>query len=450
MGIETSRHAVGGTGLLTGLVDWLEQTRQILKTEKPDVVVAIFVGNYFPPPLRDPSGAVIVADSPAFYRAWQDRAARISALGGWLYGFDLSASGRYPAVASIGTDYFVAWQETSGNISGTRIQNNNMVDYPPKAIATLQNSQGRIAIASMGSTYLVVWSTPETIGTGGNADVYAARTDAFGNRLDVAIPVSTFDAGAYHQNTPAIATAISDYLVVWKDYRNTASGPDIYGTRLSQAGSIRDPQGIAICTAAGTQDYPSVAGHNVQGDPDCGGGNGGWFVIWGDYRNNNWDIYGARICASGTVRDPDGFGVCTDAGGQYGPALSPPSSPELNYLVVWYDARNGNYDVFGKRVTYYGILGDVLIPICTQAGAQSFPSVGTDGGNYFVTWRDDRNDAFALRHEAHCSAPTISPIDDMPCREHHSPIPRTIRSGALGSRIAAVPTPTRDAPARMY
>ena len=79
VGIETSRHAVGGTGLLTGLVDWLAQTRQILQTEKPDVVVAIFVGNYFPPPVRDAGGAVIEAGTPAFYRAWQDRAKLLSA-----------------------------------------------------------------------------------------------------------------------------------------------------------------------------------------------------------------------------------------------------------------------------------------------------------------------------------------------------------------------------------
>jgi hypothetical protein len=79
VGIETSRHAVGGTGLLTGLVDWLASTRQILQTEKPDVVVAIFVGNYFPPPLRDANGAVIEAATPAFYRAWQERAKLLSA-----------------------------------------------------------------------------------------------------------------------------------------------------------------------------------------------------------------------------------------------------------------------------------------------------------------------------------------------------------------------------------
>src|SRR5689334_11977624 len=64
VGIETSRHAVGGTGLLTGLVDWVDATNQILRTEKPDVVVAIFVGNYFPPPVRDANGAVVEVDTP--------------------------------------------------------------------------------------------------------------------------------------------------------------------------------------------------------------------------------------------------------------------------------------------------------------------------------------------------------------------------------------------------
>ena len=39
-------YAVGGTGLLTGQVDWVEATRKIMRTEKPDVVVAIFVGMF--------------------------------------------------------------------------------------------------------------------------------------------------------------------------------------------------------------------------------------------------------------------------------------------------------------------------------------------------------------------------------------------------------------------
>jgi hypothetical protein len=79
VGIETSRHAVGGTGLLTGLVDWLAETRRILQTEKPDVVVAIFVGNYLGQQVRDADGNVVVDGTEAFYRAWQERAKLLSA-----------------------------------------------------------------------------------------------------------------------------------------------------------------------------------------------------------------------------------------------------------------------------------------------------------------------------------------------------------------------------------
>jgi hypothetical protein len=79
VGIETSRHAVGGTGLLTGLVDWVTETRTILETEKPDAVVAIFVGNYLGQPARDADGAVIDDGTDAFYRAWQEHAKLLSA-----------------------------------------------------------------------------------------------------------------------------------------------------------------------------------------------------------------------------------------------------------------------------------------------------------------------------------------------------------------------------------
>jgi hypothetical protein len=78
VGIQTSRHAVVATGLLNGTVDWLAATRGILRTQHPDVVVAIFVGNYAPPYVRDAHGAPIAPDTPAFFRAWQRRAIAIS------------------------------------------------------------------------------------------------------------------------------------------------------------------------------------------------------------------------------------------------------------------------------------------------------------------------------------------------------------------------------------
>jgi hypothetical protein len=79
VGIETSLHAYFWTGLLTGPVNWLAQTQAILRTEHPDVVLAIFVGNYLPPTFRDASGAVVKDNTPAFYREWQAHARLLSA-----------------------------------------------------------------------------------------------------------------------------------------------------------------------------------------------------------------------------------------------------------------------------------------------------------------------------------------------------------------------------------
>jgi hypothetical protein len=78
VGIQTSRHAVPGTGLLNGTVDWLAETKKILAQEHPDVVVAIFVGNYLGAPVPDAHGTPIADDSPAFFSTWQQRAEALS------------------------------------------------------------------------------------------------------------------------------------------------------------------------------------------------------------------------------------------------------------------------------------------------------------------------------------------------------------------------------------
>jgi hypothetical protein len=78
LGIRTSRHAVSGSGLLAGM-DWVAETQRILRTERPDVVVAIFVGNYLFGAARNAAGNIIEDDTPEFFRAWQARAELLSA-----------------------------------------------------------------------------------------------------------------------------------------------------------------------------------------------------------------------------------------------------------------------------------------------------------------------------------------------------------------------------------
>ena len=63
-------------------------------------------------------------------------------------------------------------------------------------------------------------------------------------------PLSSAASGS--QGNPAITSGAGMFFVVWEDNRHSSvTGTDIYGTRVSSAGAVLDPLGIAICTTSG-------------------------------------------------------------------------------------------------------------------------------------------------------------------------------------------------------
>src|SRR2546423_1417293 len=109
----------------------------------------------------------------------------------------------------------------------------------------------------------------------------------------------------------------------------------------------------AIVPAPDDQEEPSVAAN----------GNG-YFVVWADkrtYGSTEYDIYGARVSASGEVLDPGGIPICTDPGRQTSPRVA---FDGQKYLVVWEDDRESTaafqlYQIYGARLE---ISGQVLDP----------------------------------------------------------------------------------------
>ena len=107
------------------------------------------------------------------------------------------------------------------------------------------------------------------------------------------------------QSTSAVAWNGTNFFVVWSDSRRDSS--DIYGSRVSAAGTVLDPAGIAISTANSSQ--PAVAWDGTN-----------FMVVWQDYRPGaTSDIYGARVSAAGTVLDPAGIPISTAANNQSSP-----------------------------------------------------------------------------------------------------------------------------------
>jgi hypothetical protein len=213
----------------------------------------------------------------------------------------------------------------------------------------------------------VVWGDYR-VGT--NRDIYGTRVAPDGTVLDPT-GISLCTQGNW-QGVATVEFGDSLYLVAWGDLR---TGFDIYGTRVTPAGEVLDPAGITICRYEQIQLYPDIS---WTGDH--------WLVVWHDWRNHEYDIYGTRVTEAGVVLDPNSFPICTGNRNEYHPAVATADSTSL---VVWDDTRHGSSRIYGTRVNRDG---EVLEPGGFRVSSASayLPAVGFDGGNYLVTWDDYR------------------------------------------------------------
>jgi len=143
-----------------------------------------------------------------------------------------------------------------------------------------------------GTNFLAVW-TDYHVGDG-YGHIYGTRMTPSGTVLDPGgIAISLTAGGEY---APALAFDGTNHLVVWEDYRHSSVWPDVFGARVTTAGTVLDTAGIAISTASKDQFAPAVAFNGTT-----------YLVVYEDYRgSNNPDIYGAWVAPDGTVSDEGG------------------------------------------------------------------------------------------------------------------------------------------------
>ncbi len=179
------------------------------------------------------------------------------------------------------------------------------------------------------------------------------------------------------QTTASVAFDGTNYLAVWEDERSSTQR-DVFGTRISQEGEILDPVGIPICTSQSVQSGVNVA---------WGGEN--YLVVWQDWRDGNWTVYGARLDSEGNVLDPDGFFI---AGGSEWALYPAVASDGDNFFVVWsHDKLETSYDIYGTRITPDGeVLDPEGILICSTYLFELSPAIAYNGSVYLVAWEHDQ------------------------------------------------------------
>jgi hypothetical protein len=204
-------------------------------------------------------------------------------------------------------------------------------------------------------------------------------------------------------------------FVAWADGRDSPgpTGIDIYLQRFTPDGQISSgwpTEGLAVCTAVGSQDILSIS-------PD---GSGGVLLAWEDSRNCcRSDIYVHRILADGTPAPgwlTNGVSASPFPKSKKFPAVT--SDGVGGAFVAWEDRRDlvtNAKDIYAQHLRADGTIHPEWpldgLPICTDVADQGGVTLLPDGtGGVLAVWSDGRDpssisDTYALRLSAEGTRP---------------------------------------------
>jgi hypothetical protein len=284
-----------------------------------------------------------------------------------------------PSVVFDGINFYVVWIATrSGTteIYGARVDTSgNVLDPEGVQITTGGIPKVRMpGIAFDGTNLLVAWGTTDD-------DIYATRVSTAGVNLDAPGGFLVTTGGSYY---PSVAIDGTNFLVVWHDSRNSGTGWDVYGARVTTGGIVLDPGGFVISDDPMHQEHTHVAY-----------GDGSYLIVWYDWRPDGQQImgslYGTRVLTDGTVLDDPAFFIADEVRGQVSPKVTYDGT---NWVVVYMEEKNEPADwrltdVFAFEILSNGQkLNEQAIPVITSFGHQYGPTVGCGGGRCLVAWGD--------------------------------------------------------------
>jgi hypothetical protein len=281
--------------------------------------------------------------------------------------------------ASVGYDVYAQRVNASGAVQWTTIG-------VPICRATGDQYNPTIASDGAGGA-IITWYDFRSGGTTGY-DIYAQRVNASGAVQWTTDGVAICTAASTQQSPTIVSDGAGGAIITWHDYRGGAYA-DIYAQRVNGAGTVQWPaNGVAICAATYNQVSPTIV-------PD---GAGGAVITWDDLRGGaSWDIYAQRVNASGAVQWPaDGVALCTASYDQSSPKIA--SDGAGGAIVTWQDLRNGaSLDIYAQRVSAAGVVQWTAngVALCAAGNSQLDAAIASDGaGGAIVTWDDIRSGAY--------------------------------------------------------
>ena len=139
---------------------------------------------------------------------------------------------------------------------------------------------------------------------------------------------------------------------------------------------------VLLCDNSADQQSADVAYNRDDGE---------YLVVWMDARNGDYDIYGRIVNCAGVPVTSE-IPICDDPADQFFPTVAYSTYQNL-YLVVWEDYRYGDSGIYARRVDHYGALFGYDFPIFDDENNQRNPALAYNPTccGFVVVWEDDYN-----------------------------------------------------------
>jgi hypothetical protein len=199
--------------------------------------------------------------------------------------------------------------------------------------------------------------------------IYFQKLDTLGNKVGENVHIA-------YGHSPDLAVAEDSSFVITYEYSS-----DIYYQRIRPSG---DTIGSPIIISDTDVGYRSISEVDIDSDKNA-------VAAWHDSRNGDDDIYAQMMDSAGAFVGIN-FKVNDDPGTEEQAYPDVAMSPSGKFLIIWYDYRNGNNDIYGR----------IYQPDGTPTGSdfridsggvfeQYYPKAEyLPDGNFIVVWQDYR------------------------------------------------------------
>ena len=118
-------------------------------------------------------------------------------------------------------------------------------------------------------------------------------------------------------------------------------------------------------------------------------------VVYYDFRDGNYEIYYKRSTDNGTSW-ATGLRLTNNSAESSFPSVAVSG---LLVHVVWPDSRDGNYEIYYKRSTDGGINWGTDTRLTNNSAVSSVPSVSVSGSAVHITWQDLRDGNYEIYYK---------------------------------------------------